>query len=261
MNKLCRKFSSLGFFSALTLFAWTGATRGQTILNSDFEAPLCTVGYLHGQNSWYALFGYKYVTNNIAHSGTQSISTMQGEASRLTNTGTFDISTSSQWWADTWVYVPTSTYDTGSSFSLAGAVTYAPYITLTGTGAVTLSCGYSAYFTNLTLGASVLDKWLHLQIIHDLGPGNTPSQYLTLRLTSADGLVDQSFTDIYATSSDLYSPVGLVVGTRTTYNPNPGIAYWDDIRAGYGPVPVPEPSTVMLVGLAVAALCSRVRRR
>src|SRR4051812_46833971 len=65
-------------FAAGLLASEAGA---QTVLfNVDFESPKYTSGYVGagnypGQDNWTG-FGYRFVTNSIAHSGSQSLASM-----------------------------------------------------------------------------------------------------------------------------------------------------------------------------------------
>lgn len=226
-----------------------GLATGQTIFSVNAEGPTYSAGPLDGQDGWYGPFGYQTVSTAYAHSGTQSISTQIGDASRLFDVPSMDLGPGTQWWMDTWAYFPSGDGDALSSFTLNGSVVYAFGIYVTNAGVVTLSGGYNGFFDTRNLGSAVLDQWVHLRIEQLPVPGNG------IRLSIVGTGVNESFDTLYATSG---APTGLVLSTRNTPS---GIAYWDDITVGYGPVAVPEPSSLMLLTISAIGLALAKRRR
>lgn len=228
--------------------------QAQMVFNVNFEAPSYSLGTLNGKDSWAAPSGYHYVTTTHAHSGSQSMSSqLDGSgASRLPEAGAFNPVAGSGWWLETWAYIPTSAYHTQSLFKMGGEVVYSPYIQIDGDGKAHFgSWGPEAI---MELGSSVLDKWVKLRMEQTGPQGNS------LRLSITGEGINKVVDSTYGTS---YNPgkVSLAVMTKTPYNgiASPGIAYWDDMRAGYGAVP--EPTSMAVVGLVGLGYVVARRRR
>ncbi len=89
---------------------------------------------------------------------------------------------------------------------------------------------------NRNLGSAVLDKWLLMTIEH-----TSLSQDLRMTLTGTG--VNESASVHYATAASLQS----YIAVDMRYD---GVAYWDEIKAAYGTLPVPEPSAGALLLMA-----------
>lgn len=237
------RFAASFSFSALLLFV--GSSLAQTVFDVNFESPIYSLGGAHGQDNWSAQFGYNDIVNTTAHSGTQSFRTSGPGGARAFEVAPYDLNVSiaNDFWLETYVYVvsaPSGPLTSTAGFAVGNGLGAACSFGISDSGTVS--------FNGVTreLGSAVLDKWLRMRIEH-VGP----SQFLNMTLTG-DG-VDES-------ASAFYSAAGASQSFLAVDMRNYGVAYWDDIKAAYGPAPVPEPGVLSLIG-ASAVLFSFRRRR
>ena len=233
------------FGAALLLATLAGSVQAQlTTLDVDFENPPYTLGSIQGQDGWNA-FGPQSVTDVRARSGTQSFNTTIGSLFSGTNTKDFDpggvYATSTDWYMESYVYVEPSSFANSANFAVGtgfGNVT----ISVHGDGAVEFNAGGGFLPDIRPADANALNQWLHLVFVHS---GSNPPN------------IEMSVigTGVNVQYSGGFSAPG---GFATLYANGPN-AYWDDMRVVSGGLPIPEPSSALLV-LGAVGLARRGRR-
>ncbi len=268
MNR-CRSFafSATGFLLAVGQAQAGSITT--TTLSVDFESPTFAVGAIGGnpgltagQGGWG---GYSpgAISAAQAYSGTQSLQTVlagylgYGGATKVLDAtngeypidaSVFNIGPSFDWWVQARVYVASG--GVGARMTLANGLGGCPYLQISGTGTPSVEpCTAGVPPVDLAnQGANVLDQWVLMQMVH------TTSMLGEFEISFIGPNVNVSATMGYAgppgTSTEQYIILG-------------GDAFWDDVSAGYGPVPapVPLPAAAWLLIPALGALAGRVRRR
>ena len=239
------------FLFSLALLISTVATKAQVVtFNIGFENPPYTVGFIgagnfEGQDHWTG-FGYQFVTNSLAHSGSQSlITTMDGFVSRRFDnepSHIMSISKAEDWYMEAWAYVLPGSSSIPATFEPASGLGGAFYISVYGDGRIDFNSG--AALNQRAANPNLLNKWLRLRIEH-------PAYDLNLEMSIVGDGVNETFSGYYNTP---WNPSILAFGGPT--------AFWDDVYAVSGALPaVPEPSTAALVGLGLLGLGCRLRRR
>ena len=235
------------FLSFCATFVFVGLASGQIVFDVNFESPTYTLGNANGQDNWSAPFGFNDIVNTKAHGGTQSFRTTSGPGGARAfevPPFTFDVSVANDFWLETYVYVVPSAGST-ASFGVGNVLGAAFGFGISDSGTVSFNGG-SVLGTTRELGSVVLDKWLRMRVEH---LASSPT-FLHMTLTGQG--VDESANVGYSAAASVQSY--LSVDMR-----NLGVAYWDDMKAAYGPAPVPEPGVVALVGVS-AGLFSLRRR-
>lgn len=255
-------------------------------LSSDFESPTFTVGNISndpnatGQGGWG---GYNSVIENgqlvrarivddKAFSGTQSLRTTSDErvigkaldAQGLGNpnsggeypfhSGGFSLGSTQEWWVQTRVWI-----NPGAAvrFTLYSGLGGCPLLDIgprpffsTPVGTPYANGCVSQSAPQASLGDGAFGQWLLLEMVH------TPAMGAGMEFRITGPGIDRTI------ALGSYSGPG---SGNPAYVGLSGDAWWDDVRAGYGPVPAPVPlpgaAWLMLTGLGTAAGLARRRRR
>lgn len=227
-----------------------------TTLSVDFESPTFQPGAIGntccvaGQGGWA---GPATVTTAQAHSGSQSLLTNATTTLKALDpsqgewpfAGFFNIPYANDWWAQAYVYVNSGG---GATFALSNSLGGCPLIQISGNG--------TPYFNSCTrdnnsqgsLGASVLNQWVQLRMVHTAAMG----QGLDMSIIGSNINLTINLDQYSGPGSANPQHVGIY-----------GNAYWDDISAGYGPLPssVPVPAAVWLFGSGLLGLTGVTRRK
>lgn len=216
-------------FAVVAVALMSSVSHAVVIFDVDFEPPVYALGPAHGQDGWSAQFGpVNHINNTLVHGGTQSFQAIAG--SRTYDGGaTLPIGGPSTFYLETWACIPPFAVHQGVYEALFGSGNVngaAFYIAMRGDGLLSLHTGNA--FTQRTLGANGLDKWLRFRI-EKLVAGS-------LHLSVVGPGVNETFTGSNLTS---FLPTHLFVGTNSTSFPG-GTAtpYFDDIKAAVDELPV-----------------------
>lgn len=251
-------------------------------LNSDFESPTFTVGNIAndpnatGQGGWG---GFNAVIENgqlvqarivddKARTGTQSLRTTSDtrvigkalDANGIGNpnsggeypfhSGGFSINNATDWWVQAWVWINPGAAVRFTLFSGLGGcplldIGPRPFFSTPSGQPYANTCTAQAP-SEANLGDGAYGQWLLLEMVHT----TSMQQGMEFRITGP------GISRTIALGS--YSGPG---SGNPAYVGLSGDAWWDDVRAGYGPVPAPVPlpgaAWLMLAGLGAAAGCVR----
>ena len=251
MKTIQTKQSLVTFLLAGALLSLTGIAQAQvTNFDVGFENPPYTLGAAGAgnfelQDHWSG-FGNQYVTNSLAHSGTQSLITTTGDpqggfvTKGLTAGGSYGSGT--DWYMETFVFVVPGASTDVATFAPGTGLGASSSISIHGNGAIDFFSGGAS--TQRTGSANFLNQWLHVLVEH------AAADNANLHMSVVGIGANESFT----------GPAG-VVPAPGQISVNGPTAYWDDMLAVSGALAVPEPSTAVLVGLGSVALGYRLRRR
>lgn len=244
------RLSLFTFLSVVYLVALVGTANAQlTNFNVGFENPPYTLGPIGNgpfelQDHWSGSAS-QYVTNSLAHSGTQSLFTTAGDpqggfvSKNLDAGGSYGGGT--DWYMETFVFVVPGTSANLATFAPGTSLGTSFSVSIHGDGAIDFFSGGAS--TQRTGSVNFLNQWLRVLVVHFVADN------ADLHM-SVDGIgANESFTGSYGT----VSPPSIISVNGPT-------AYWDDIRAVSGALPIPEPSTAILVGLGIATLGYRLRQ-
>jgi len=282
--------SSLVAFAAVLASAATGASTLYT-LNTSFESPTFTVGNIGcctvtGQGGWG---GYNSVVqdgqlvlarivNDRAWSGTQSLRTtsdtrtiqkaldanpVPGDPNYGSSGGEypfhgggFSINSTFDWWVQARVFINTGG---GARFTLLNGLGGCPLLDIGNFGfgnasgqPYANSCLGSSGLAQANLGSQAFGQWLLVEMVHTTAMNTVNGAGMEFRITG------EGINRVISLSS--YSGPG---SGNPAYLGLAGDAWWDDVRAGYGDIPisaVPLPGAAWLLGPALATLV-RWRRR
>ena len=248
---------TFAFAASLFLFFVQSSYADATTItmSTGFESPVFSVGpiggnppFTQGQGGWGG-FNAASISNAQAHSGTQSLKTSNntsGLGKALDpSAADFSVYYGQDWFVQAWVRI-----NTGGSIDMAlvNGLGGCPLLEISASGVPLPHGCLTASFAEPSLG-NVANKWLLLQMVHA-----GLNQQLSFSITGA-GVNWQHTLPQYS---------GPGSGNPAYLSLN-GDAYWDDIKVGYGAVPlartsVPEPASALLMGLGLIAFAG-VRRK
>lgn len=262
-------FRSQALPAGLLAILFNGVASATTVtLDVDFESPTFTVGpiggnppYTAGQGGW-GYYSPGSIVDTEAHGGAQSLRAggvithgatksldpaTQGEYP--TNVVNFPTGYASDWWVQAWVRV-----DSGGVGARMSLPTWGWYLEITGNGTPTFESVMPGQppATLPSLGASVLDQWVFVQMAHNSATDGcgigVPGRCIDFTIRGAS--VDLTFSRYYTAS-----------GPLSQYLMLSGDAYWDDVSAGTGlaPTVVPLPAAGWLLAGALTTLAGRRR--
>jgi hypothetical protein len=124
-----RKLAFLTLAISAALLSLVDTVTAQLTFSAGFEPPTYSPGFIGGgnypgQDNWYG-FGYQFVTNSLAHSGSQSlITTSGGSVTKNFNTPdlTMSINKGIDWYMQTWAFVLPGAGSDGASFAAASSL-------------------------------------------------------------------------------------------------------------------------------------------
>lgn len=266
-----RPWAIFAFSIALAcLMAATASATTVTTMSSNFESPVFTVGdvggnpqYSPGQGGWggynATVVGsqvvYASISDQQAYSGTQSLLTVDDSRTLVkaldTSTGEypsagpFELGPGSDWWVQARLFINPG----GSAvMTLANGLGGCPLLSIS-TGGVPYANSCLGQDTGQsTLGAGAFGQWLLVEMVHTVSMGQGLEYHI-----KGNG-IDRSITLGQYSGPGTGNPVYLGLT---------GNAYWDDVRAGTGEVPVsvvPVPATAWLLISALGVLGGRARR-
>jgi hypothetical protein len=252
----------------LALAFATLTASAATTLQTDFESPAFSPGpiggnpgFTPGQGGWGG-FNPGSISTDFAHSGTQSLHTIQGASGAMKALdasvsgdypygGAFHIGASFDWWVQAWVRVESGG---GAQMTLVNGLGGCPLISVSGTGTPYFNGCLAQDTSQPNVASAVLDHWVLFRISHNQSMIGVNGPGLALDIIGADGLpIISSFMGGYS---------GPGSGDPGHLNLTGG-AYWDDVSAGYGiaPAAVPLPGSALLLLSACGALFRRLRAR
>lgn len=227
-----------------------GTASAASTLNVDFESPTFSVGAIGGtccvagQDGWIG----GAVSAATAHSGTQSLQTTTSSDKALDpnqgewpQAGFFNIPYSTDWWVQAWVNVTPG--GSGARMTVYNTLGGCPLMQISGNGTPYFHSCTRDDGSHGTLGSDVLNQWVLMRMTHTTAMG----QGLAM------SIIDANASEILAITLDQYTGPG---SANPQYVDLSGNAYWDDVSAGYGPVPavVPVPAAGILMFSALSSL-------
>jgi hypothetical protein len=242
---------SLIAFLVTALLSLTGAAQAQlTNFNVGFENPPYTLGIVglgvfEVQDHWTGATS-QYVTNNLAHSGTQSLISTAGDPlggfvnKSFSPGGSYGSGT--DWYLETYVFVVPGASTDLASFAPGTSLGASSRISIHGDGAIDFFSGGAN--ASRTGSANFLNQWLRVLIEH------SAADNANLHMSVVGIGANESFTGAAG-----------VVPAPSQISVNGPTAYWDDMKAVSGALPIPEPATFTLVGLGLVGLGLKLRRR
>ena len=195
-----------------------------TVLSTDFEAPAFQVGAVDGQSDWYNSYAGPVpavISTAQAHSGTQSLRSGTANSFTAFPGSNFDVSFQTDWWAQAWVYVLPG--GTGATIGFGNVFGGCPILTISGAGLPYFNTCRAQDIDQPSQGANLLGQWVQVQMSHQVSDQNA------VRFTvTGPNVTVTSFIGPYS------GPGGGNPAILTLF----GDAYWDDVSAGYGPLPI-----------------------
>ncbi len=246
-----------GLSCALVALA-AGVAHGQTLVQSDWEAPLWTVGAVSGQNSWTnfnSTAGHQVVTASsasiLAHSGVNVERSLTNSANGFERDAYLDITAG--WAARTdgstlavelWIYLPATSTNGGlhgvDVFSSAG-VPGAFFVSSLDGSIVATNAATALVNTGATIAR---DTWTKFNYYINFTDGTT-ALYVNDVYTFGGGFDNVTHTNV--TDADI---ANISVGTGGS------TAYTDDFSVRV----IPGPGTIALAGLGGLAMARRRRK-